>query len=92
MKFDNLAICMYLNKNEAQQKIDNLIDDFKSGFKPQKLTGTEVLEYSAKNKLVCLKRLDGKNALKLINQKTHEELELMMYFYMPQGKTDFEII
>ncbi|MFK7059790.1 hypothetical protein V3Q90_06595 [Flavobacterium oreochromis] len=92
MKFDNLAICMYLNKNEAQQKIDNLIDDFKSGFKPQKLTGAEVLEYSAKNKLVCLKRLDGKNALKLINQKTHEELELMMYFYMPQGKTDFEII
>jgi ribosomal protein S20 len=90
-KFENLAISMYLNKNEAEQKVSNLLSDFKEGFKAQKLTGTEIVQYAGNNKLACLKKANGKHALNLINDKK-EEMDLMFYFYVPKGKTELEFL
>lgn len=90
-KFNNLSISMYLDKNEAEQKINNLLSDFKEGFKAQKLIGTEIVDYTANNKLVCLKQINGKHALHLKNNQD-QEMDLILYFHIPEGKTEFEII
>lgn len=89
---NNASIALYLNEKEAKNRISKLINDFKSGFKPIPLDDNVVVEFSAYGKLACLKRLNGMSALYLENSKTNEELQLPITFYIPEGKTEFEVI
>lgn len=88
----NIATAMYLGEKESTKRINEILYDIKNGFEIQPLPQNLVLEISGNDKLACLKRFDGMSALFLENKKTEEELILLVNFYLPQGKTEFEII
>ncbi len=88
----NAATAMYLSDSESQNRISKLIFDFKSGFKVMPLTSNIRLEYSAYGKLASLISEDNMSALRLENEDTEEELILPVTFYIPEGKTEFEVI
>ena len=88
----NVAKAMYLNEGEAANRIKKLTHDFSSGFKALPVPKDAIVVYSAYCKLVSLKRLNGMSALYLENDKTNEELVLPITFYIPEGKTEFEVI
>lgn len=89
---NNFAKMMYLNDSESNTRIKKLTDDFSSGFKAIPINEAAVVEYSGYGKLVSLKRINGMSALYLIHPETEEELVLPITFYIPEGKTEFEVI
>lgn len=91
-KEKNTAVAMYLSPEESQNRIVNLIDDFKTGFKVMPITDDVYVQYSAYNKLASLKRINKMSALYLENPKTEEEIVLDVNFYIPKGQTEFELI
>ncbi len=88
----NMASAMYLSFNEANERIEKLIYDFSHGFEVAPIPEDAVVELSAYGKLACLKRLNGMSALFLENKETEEELILQPTFFIPEGKTEFEVI
>lgn len=88
----NFAEMMYLNDSEKNTRIKKLTDDFSLGFKAIPVNETTVVEYSGYGKLASLKRINGMSVLYLINPETEEELVLPITFYIPEGKTEFEVI
>jgi hypothetical protein len=46
----------------------------------------------ADGRAAALKKLNGEPALYLVNEKTKEELMIDLMFYVPEGKTEFEVI
>lgn len=91
-KEENTATVMYLNEEEKKERMSKLFNDFSSGFEPVPLSKDSFVEYSAYGKRVCLKNLDGLSALRLENKETEEDLVLDIAFYIPKGKTEFEVI
>lgn len=89
---ENIATAMYLSENEANQRISRLVDDFQSGFRVAPISDNFIVELSAYGKVATLKRMNGMSALFLENEDTQEELVLQPTFYIPEGKTEFEII
>ncbi len=89
---NNMVMSMYLPQTEAQSRLTGLTSDFKSGFKVMPIPHDSVLQFYANNKVVALKKLNGESALYLTNDKTQEELMLDLSFYIPEGKTEFEVI
>lgn len=89
---DNFSVMMYLDENEKSTRITRLLNDFSSGFKAVAVDSSVSVEFSGYGKLAALKRLDGMSALYLIDQETEEELILPVTFFIPEGKTEFEII
>jgi len=88
----NMAVSMYLAQTEKDKRINDLIADFKSGFKAMPLPADAILQVYGYGKVVALKKLNGESALYLENKKTEEEIMLDLTFYIPQGKDDFFII
>lgn len=91
-KEKNTAIAMYLSQEESNNRIVNLINDFKTGFKAMPITDDVYVQYSAYNKLVSLKRINKMSALYLENPKTDEEIILDINFFIPKGQSEFEVI
>lgn len=89
---ENMAISMYLSKLESEGRINDLIDDFKSGFQIQPISQDAVMFLCAENKVAFFKKITGESALYLENTETEEELMLDVSFYIPEGKTEFQII
>ncbi|MGS2762167.1 hypothetical protein [Sinomicrobium sp. M5D2P9] len=89
----NMALSMYLSEEESQSRISGLVSDFESGFEIIPVTAeASVLQIYGNDKVAALKKLDGRSGLMLYNKETKEELTLDLTFYIPEGKTGFEII
>lgn len=89
---ENMAISMYLSESESQGRVAELIDDFKSGFEIQPISKDAVMFVCANSKAAMLKKPNGESALFLQNLEKEEELMLDISFFMPEGKTEFEVI
>jgi len=89
---NNMAISMYLSKDEAEGRINELIADFNSKFKIQPVSKDAVMFMYANNKVAVLKKTNGEPALYLENIETEEELMLDISFYIPEGDDEFEVI
>lgn len=88
----NTATSLYLSEEESRNRISKLLYDFENDFKVLPLSDATKIEYSAYGKLVCLKLEDNMPALRLENLETNEDLILPLNFYLPEGKTEFEVI
>lgn len=88
----NMAISMYLSNAESNARINSLINDAKNGFKIMPLPQDTVMKFYGYGKLATFKKLNGEPALFLYNSETQEELMIDQMFYIPKGKTEFEVI
>ncbi|WP_146052687.1 hypothetical protein [Aquimarina sp. I32.4] len=89
----NMATSMYLSNKDAQARISELISDFESGFQVMPIIEESALLFIYSNgKTAALKKPNGESALYLLNRKTKEELMIDVTFYIPEGKSNFEII
>ncbi len=89
----NMVTSMYLSNKEAQTRISSLISDFESNFQIMPIMKENTLLFIYSNgKTAALKKPNGESALYLLNKKTKEELMIDITFYIPKGKSDFEII
>ncbi|GAA4758340.1 MULTISPECIES: hypothetical protein [Flavobacterium] len=88
----NMTSSMYLSKSESDSRIEELIEDFKSGFKTIPVDKKSVFHIYGFGKVAMLKKLNGESGLTLVNEKTKEELMLDISFYLPQGSDKFEVI
>lgn len=89
---NNMALSMYLSHQESENRINELIQDFNSGFKIQPLSKDVIMILCANNKVAMFKKTNGEPALYLENAETEEELMLDISFYIPKGKEEFEVI
>lgn len=89
---ENMAKSMYLSKEEALSRTNELIEDFKNGFKIMPIDSTSILHICGNGKVASFKKTNGESALYLLNKDTQEELMLDITFYIPEGKTEFEVI
>lgn len=87
-----MATSMYLNERESTRRVKNLVKDFEDGFELMPLAPDAVFHYYADGKMAAFKRLNGEPAMYLQNQEKQEELSLDLLFYIPEGKTEFEVI
>lgn len=88
----NMATSMYLNNFESEVRVNELLEDFKNGFKTVPVNKNSVFHIYGFGKVAMLKKLNGESGLSLINQTTGEELMLDISFYIPQGSEKFEVI
>ena len=89
---NNMAISMYLSKFESSRRKKQLINDFEAGFEIMPLPDDAKIAFYGNGKVALFKKANGESALYLVNTETEEELMLDVAFYIPEGKTDFEII
>lgn len=96
MEFANreqtMATSMYLSREDSDARLNSLIEDIEAGFEVMPVHPTAVMIISGNGKLAAYKKLNGEPAFGLLNHKTGEELLLDLAFYVPQGKTEFELI
>lgn len=88
----NMAKSMYLSDDEAVARTAELIDDFKNGFKIMPLSSDSILNICGNGKVASYRKINGESALYLFNAETEEELMIDITFYIPEGKTEFEVI
>ncbi len=81
----------YLSPKESADRVNDLIKDFKSGFKIEPIPANAVVSFEANGKIASLKRPSGDSALYLSNKKTGEEESIDLSFFIPQGKKELEI-
>jgi hypothetical protein len=86
------AVTMYLNKEEAADRMAGMVNNLKSGFKLEPIPADAIVKIFGNGKLATLIRPNGEPALILKNEKDHEELQLEFSFFIPSGRTDLEII
>lgn len=89
---ENMVKSMYLSKEEALSRTSELIDDFKNGFKMIPVDSNSILHICGHGKVASFKKPNGESAFHLLNEDTQEELMLDITFYIPKGKTKFEVI
>lgn len=89
---NNMAISMYLSASESLRRRKQLLKDFETGFEIMSLPDDAQIAFYGQGKVAMLKKPNGESALYLVNIETEEELMLDVAFYVPEGKTDFEII
>jgi len=83
---------MYFNPTESSNRIENLIKDFKNGFKIMPIPKDTVLLICALGKTAILKKPDGDSALYAYNEKTEEELYVDVMFHQKKGAKTLSII
>ena len=88
----NMATSMYLSNSESTARINGLLEDAKNGFEVMPLPQNTILRFYGYGKLATFKKLNGEPAFYLFNKETKEELMIDQMFYIPKGKTEFEII
>lgn len=88
----NMATSMYLSNSESNARINSLIEDAKNGFIVMPFPQDTIIKFYGYGKLVTFKKLNGEPAFYLYNKETKEELMIDQMFYIPKGKTEFEII
>lgn len=88
----NMVKSMYLSKNEALSRTEELIQDFKSGFQVMSVSPNSVLHICGNGRVASFRKPNGESALCLFNDETQEELMLDVTFYIPKGKIEFEVI
>lgn len=88
----NMAVSMYLSSEESTERINDLLQDFKNGFKINSNIENSLMILGGHNKIAMLKKPNGEPALSLENKETEEELMSDISFYIPEGKEDFEVI
>jgi hypothetical protein len=88
----NMAVSMYLSDEESADRIDSLIAEFKNGFQMMPISDDAVMHLYANGKVAALKKPNGTSVLVLHSKETEEKLMLDISFYIPEGKTEFEII
>lgn len=92
-KRENIMITsMYMDQQQAKTRIEGLIADFESGFQLAPIPENAVLQIYGDGRAAALKKINGESALFLVNNETKEELMLDLMFYIPNGKTEFEVI
>ncbi|MGM5631971.1 hypothetical protein O2K51_13825 [Apibacter raozihei] len=89
---NSMRTSMYLSNEKSEKRISDLINDFQSGFKVQPIPSDAIYMSYGFDKAAALKKTNGESALYLINYETREELMLDLLFYIPKGKTEFEVI
>ncbi|MBF8455573.1 hypothetical protein IV494_00120 [Kaistella sp. G5-32] len=89
---NNMAASMYLSKSKSEERVNDLLNDFNSGFKVKPIAEDSIMFLYGQNKVAMLKKPNGESALYLENAETEEELMLDISFFIPEGKTEFEII
>jgi len=87
-----MATTMYLSKRESDARINDLINDFKEGFKYEAIGPDAKVHFYNNGKIAALKKPNGESALVLLNKKTSEELTIELSFYLPPGKIELEVI
>lgn len=88
----NMSTSMYLSSKESEKRITELISDFDSGFEVMPVPADSALFVYGYDKVAALKRVTGESGLYLFNKETQEELAIDITFFIPKGKTAFEII
>lgn len=89
---NNMAASMYLSPIETKSRINSLIDDVKNGFKMTTLPKDMIFKTYGYGKIGAYKRPNGEPVISLYNKEKKEELMLELMFYIPEGKTEFEVI
>ncbi|WP_158799342.1 hypothetical protein [Pedobacter sp. L105] len=87
-----MATSMYLSQEDSDARLNSLINDIEAGFEVMPMDPTALINISGNGKLAAYKKLNGEPAFGLFNHKTGEELMLDLSFYIPFGKTEFELI
>jgi len=87
-----MATTMYLSKGESDARIDDLVNDFKNGFKFESIQHETVMHFYANGRSAALKKNNGESALVFMNKQTGEELMIDVTFYIPAGNTSLQII
>ncbi len=87
-----MCTSMYLSNAEANNRLQSITDDCNAGFKVQPIPNDALLVMYGNGKVATLKRSTGESALYLTNEETDEELAIEISFYIPEGKTEFEVI
>lgn len=88
----NMTTSMYLSSAESKARVAELVSDFKNGFKVMPISGKSLVHKYGNGKVAAMKKLNGESALYLFSKETKEELMLDITFYIPEGKTEFEVI
>ncbi|WP_293305448.1 hypothetical protein [Pedobacter sp. UBA5917] len=86
------AVTMYLSKEESDGRMKSMLGDLKTGFKMLPIPANAQVKLSGNGKVASLVTPTGGSVIKLRNEKAQEEMELEFTFYIPQGKTELEII
>lgn len=87
-----VAVTMYMSKEESDGRMKSMLSDLKSGFKMLPIPANAQVKISGNGKVASLVTPTGGSVIKLRNEKAQEEMELEFTFYIPQGKTELEII
>jgi hypothetical protein len=87
-----MCTSMYLNDAEAKDRLQSIADDCNAGFKVEPMPQDALMVLYGNGKVATLKRPTGESALYLTNEETEEELAIEISFYIPEGKTEFEVI
>lgn len=87
-----MAISMYVSTSESSRRRKQLINDFEAGFEIMPLPDDAKIAFYGNGKVAMFKKANGESALYLVNTETEEEIMLDAAFYVPEGKTDFELI
>jgi hypothetical protein len=83
---------MYLGTEKLDKRVDKLISDFENGFELIPFANDLTLQYYANGKVAALRRLNGDHAICAQNIEKDEEILLDLAFYIPEGKSEFEVI
>jgi len=89
---DNIAISLYLSESEKKGRMLDLIDIMETGFKNIPISEEDTMVIYGNDKLVALRKEDGKSALLLKNKYTGEELNLEIQFHLEQDNNELTII
>ena len=87
-----MSTSMYLDDQKARGRMKRLVKDFENGFTPMPLPDNAIVRLHGNGKVAALKKLNGEPALSLYNTETEEEMMIELGFYIPAGKTEFEVI
>lgn len=83
---------MYLGPIDSTARLERYIEKFESGFDDVKISENVIMQVGGGNKVVCLKKRNTEHALSVRNLDLKKEILLDVMFYMPEGKTEFELI
>lgn len=87
-----MATSMYLGSEAMEARLNSLIEDIDAGFQVMPMQPGVFLDLSGNGRLAAYRKLNGEPALTLFNHETGEELMLDLNFFIPAGRTEFEVI
>lgn len=87
---ERVIITMYLPRETVRDNNEEFINDMAMGYEVEDIPKDVILDYQAYGKLATLKQPNGKSALFLTHPD--QKMYINMLFYIPEGKTEFEVI